>query len=107
MINIFNRNCVFCHLDDNKIILQNDGAKAFFDIHPMAKGHLLVVPKQHFVTWFDIHQDIQIQMIELLNQAKTKLDQEFHPQGYQIFSHVGRVAGQRIGHAHIHLVPVY
>lgn len=46
-------------------------------------------------------------MIELLNQNKKLLDQRYHPRGYQIFSHVGRNAGQQIPHAHIHLVPVY
>lgn len=99
--------CVFCHIHSDKIVLENDGAKAIFDIHPMAKGHLLIIPKQHFQTWFDVPSDVQVQMIQLLNQAKQLLDQQLAPKGYQVFSHVGRVAGQRINHAHIHLVPVY
>lgn len=101
------KGCVFCDKSPQDIVLENDQAKAFFDIHPMAEGHLLIVPKQHFTTWFDIPQDIQVEMIALLNESKKLLDQCFAPRGYQVFSHVGRVAGQKVPHAHIHLVPVY
>lgn len=99
--------CVFCEKPQSEIILENDQAMAFYDIHPMAKGHLLIVPKEHFQTWFDIPDDVQIQMVSLMNRAKKLLDQQYNPQGYQVFSHVGRKAGQRVAHAHIHLVPVY
>lgn len=101
------KHCVFCEKPSREIVLENAQAKAFFDIHPMAKGHLLIVPKQHYRTWFDIPEEDQVQIIQLLNEAKQFLDQQFSPRGYQIFSHVGRVAGQRVDHAHIHLVPVY
>lgn len=101
------KNCVFCEKPAQQILLENSAAKVFFDIHPMAKGHLLIVPKQHYRTWFDIPEEEQFQLIQLLNQAKRLLDEQFVPRGYQVFSHVGRIAGQRVDHAHIHLVPVY
>lgn len=101
------KSCIFCKKSPEEIILENDKANAFYDIHPMSRGHLLIVPKQHFVTWFDIPENIQMKMIELMNEGKKLLDDEYHPRGYQMFSHVGKISGQKVPHAHIHLVPVY
>ncbi|GEK29324.1 HIT family protein [Furfurilactobacillus siliginis] len=98
--------CPFCTKPDDQLILSNDLAKAFFDIHPMAPGHALIVPKAHRTTFFDATPAEQHAMTDLLDQVKTILDDQFHPRGYQIFSHVGTVAGQKVAHAHIHLVPV-
>ncbi|WP_318766843.1 HIT family protein [Lactiplantibacillus carotarum] len=96
---------VFCA--KTEFLLENDLAGAFYDLHPMAKGHLLVIPKSHYPTFFDTPVGVQRAMIDLLNEAKRYLDQQFQPRGYQIFSHVGPAAGQTILHAHLHLVPVY
>lgn len=95
--------CVFCN---KPAVLENDLAKGFFDIRPMAPGHFLIVPKEHYVTFFDAPRDVQIAMVDLLDQAKTYLDEQYHPRGYQVFSHVGAAAYQKVFHAHIHLVPV-
>lgn len=42
--------CIFCFIangDKSKLIWDNDVAAAFHDLHPKAKVHVLVVPKQH------------------------------------------------------------
>ncbi len=41
--------CLFCKLaaDKDKLIWENDVAVAFKDIHPKARLHVLVIPKQH------------------------------------------------------------
>lgn len=97
--------CVFCQKTD--LIMENDLAKAFYDHAPMAKGHVLIVPKDHYVTFFDVPKAEQQAMIELMDEVKPFLDDKFHPRAYQIFSHIGAPAGQKVFHSHIHLVPVY
>lgn len=96
--------CVFCQ---KEAVLENGRAKAFMDNHPMAPGHMLIVPKAHVATGFDAAPADQEAMSVLLNEAKTYLDARYQPRAYQIFSHVGVAAGQKVAHAHIHLVPVY
>ncbi len=42
--------CIFCNIansDSSNLIWQNDVAAAFFDLHPKATVHALVVPKKH------------------------------------------------------------
>jgi hypothetical protein len=57
--------CPFCHLDKSSIILENDVAVAFPDAFPVAEHHLLVVPKRHVASLFDLTETVVIG-IELL-----------------------------------------
>lgn len=97
--------CIFCTKDD--ILLENDLAKAFWDLHPVRKGHLLVVPKQHYATYFDVPAATRVAMDQLVDQAKAYLDQRYQPAGYNLGINVGAAAGQTVMHAHIHLIPRY
>ncbi|MDT7014403.1 HIT family protein [Levilactobacillus namurensis] len=97
--------CVFCQKDD--LIMENDLAKAFWDLHPVRRGHLLIVPKQHYATFFEIPSDTLAAMNDLLDQAKAYLDRTYHPAGYNIGVNTGAAAGQTVMHAHVHLIPRY
>lgn len=99
--------CVFCQKPATEIILENDLAKAFYDQHPVRKGHLLIVPKQHYATYFEVPEATLMAMQALLQAGKAFLDQEVHPAGYNIGINVGEAAGQTVMHAHIHLIPRY
>ena len=43
--------CIFCK--NLPKVLENELAYAVFDIKPITKGHLLVIPKRHHVTAFE------------------------------------------------------
>lgn len=97
--------CIFCQ--KTEIVLENDLAKAFWDLHPVRKGHLLIVPKDHYDTYFDVPQATRLAMDDLVLAAKQLLDQKFQPAGYNIGINVNAAAGQTVMHAHIHLIPRY
>ena len=46
--------CIFCKIVSGAIpvakILEDDVALAFLDIGPLARGHLLLIPKDHYLT---------------------------------------------------------
>lgn len=82
-------------------VAEDDNYFAFLDIHPLAKGHTLVIPKKETDYIFDIN------------------DQEY--QGLWLFAKkvalaVGKVVpcqkvgvtvlGLEVAHAHIHIVPI-
>jgi diadenosine tetraphosphate (Ap4A) HIT family hydrolase len=46
-------------------------------------------------------------MWALVEEAKTLLENKFHPDGYNLGVNVGEMAGQTIEHAHLHLIPRY
>lgn len=97
--------CIFCQ--KTAVVLENDLAKAFWDIHPVRKGHLLVVPKQHYATYFDVPPVTRQAMDALVFAAKDLLDTHYAPAGYNIGINSGAAAGQTVMHAHIHVIPRY
>ncbi|MFC6182352.1 HIT family protein [Lactiplantibacillus daowaiensis] len=97
--------CLFCQRQP--YVLENDLAAAFFDIHPVSRGHLLIIPKQHYPTYFDVPAPDLAAMQALLMQAKAYLDQRYHPAGYNLGINVGATAGQTVMHCHVHLIPRY
>lgn len=102
-----NLNCPFCNREELKIILENELAFAIYDKYPVQKGHLLIIPKEHIVTYFDASEEQILAMHELIQKGKKLLDNEFNPDGYNIGVNVGFYGGQTIPHLHVHLIPRY
>ena len=99
--------CPFCTLPPERIIDSNDFGMAIRDGFPISPGHTLVIPKRHAGSWFEISRDEQSGLLELLERAKTALQNEFGPDGYNIGINDGPAAGQTIPHLHMHLIPRY
>ncbi|AGE40188.1 HIT family protein [Lactiplantibacillus plantarum] len=97
--------CIFCQ--PLPYILENDLAAAFFDKKPVSRGHLLIIPKAHYATYFDVPTATRNAMLALLTQAKAYLDAHNHPDGYNIGINVDPAAGQTVMHCHLHLIPRY
>lgn len=97
--------CIFCK--NLPKVFENDYAYAIYDIKPISRGHILVIPKRHYEQIFHA-SDLEIQAIfDLINKAKETLDQQHHPDGYNITANCGKAAGQIVMHAHLHLIPRY
>lgn len=99
--------CIFCNIDDDKIILKNELAFAINDKFPHSKGHLLIIPYNHSEDFFDLPMTDQSACLELLNEAKKYCDENYKPTGYNININNGASAGQIVMHTHIHLIPRY
>lgn len=39
--------CIFCNIEKDRIILENEDAFAVNDVFPVSKGHILIIPKKH------------------------------------------------------------
>lgn len=103
-------NCVFCEKIKNKtikLIYENQLAIAFFDEFPVNEGHMLIITKKHYPTFFDISDQEQKAMIDLLNKSKKYLDDKYNPDGYNVGLNCGSIAGQSVMHVHMHIIPRY
>jgi diadenosine tetraphosphate (Ap4A) HIT family hydrolase len=87
--------------------MENELAFAIYDTFPVNKGHVLVIPKRHFVNFFDATTEEVIALNDLLHEVKGLLDGELKSDGYNIGINIGEAAGQTIFHLHIHLIPRY
>ena len=65
----------------------------------------IIVPVRHAETVFDLTEDEVAATFRMLAQAKTWLDQQHSPDGYNVGWNTGAVAGQEVFHAHMHVIP--
>ncbi len=100
-------NCPFCSIPAGEIVLSNEYCFAKWDLYPVNQGHLLIIPKRHFSSYFDARQDEINAFWQIINDAKTLIDDQFSPDGYNVGINVGETAGQTVFHLHIHLIPRY
>jgi diadenosine tetraphosphate (Ap4A) HIT family hydrolase len=99
--------CPFCSLQSAQIVAEHPLALAFWDRSPLSKGHSLVIPRRHVVSFFDCTAEERAAMLVLLDEIRTGLDREYAPDGYNIGLNNGVAAGQTVMHAHMHLIPRY
>jgi len=108
MITDNNISCPFCILESNRdVVIENENAFAIFDKFPVSNGHLLIIPKLHCNSYFDLDIEIQNACWDLVNQGKKLIEKMYSPSGYNIGININEAAGQTIPHAHIHLIPRY
>ena len=99
--------CGFCTLAPARVIAENELAVVVRDGFPVSPGHTLIIPRRHIGSFFDRAGEERTAMLTLLDSAKTELETEFHPDGYNIGINDGVAAGQTVPHLHIHLIPRY
>ena len=97
--------CVFC--GDVKIIEETKLSFAIYDKFPVSDGHVLIIPKRHVSSYFDLSDLEKKDLYILMETMKKHLDISLKPDGYNIGINVGEVAGQTVMHVHMHLIPRY
>ena len=100
--------CIFCDkVASGEALLQNELAIAFFDSFPVSRGHVLIIPRRHAETFFDLTDDELVAMKHLAFEVKALLDEQFHPNGYNIGLNCREAGGQTVFHCHMHVIPRY
>ncbi|HEX7022371.1 MAG TPA: HIT family protein [Trueperaceae bacterium] len=72
---------------------------------PVLSGSGVIVPRAHRETIFDLSPAEWAATFELLQEVRALLDRQLAPDGYNLGWNVGRVAGQEVFHAHLHVIP--
>lgn len=97
--------CPFCRLPTERILAANEQAVAVADAFPVSAGHALLIPRRHVVSYFELTEEEVVAVHALLCRMKDRLDETLKAGGYNIGVNVGAVAGQTVGHVHVHLIP--
>ena len=83
------------------IIEENEHFIAFLDVFPLAKGHVLVVPKKQVDYIFDLEPELYSGLWLFANKIAKKLEQAIPCKRVGV-----AVIGLEVPHAHIHLIPL-
>ena len=98
--------CIFCKIRDgeipNKTVLENDDFLAFEDINPMAKIHILIIPKLHIDSFNEMTPNIMAQMTTFIQEVALSVGVK--SDGYRLITNIGRHGGQEVSHLHFHLL---
>ena len=98
--------CIFCNIDQSRIIDSNDFFYVIRDIYPVTELHTLMIPHRHISSYFDLIEDEQISLFASLKSHKEQLlKTDPSITGFNIGFNDGKDAGQTIFHCHIHLIP--
>lgn len=101
--------CIFCKIVDKEIpsytIYEDEKVKAFLDVMPATKGHVLVIPKEHSSNFLEA-DDVGY-LMEVAQRVAVKIDKVFSPKGMRIQTNIKEAAGQSVFHTHIHILPIY
>ena len=89
------------------MVIENELAYVRYDSDSLSRGHVLVVPKRHVASYFDLNSEEHAAINSLLCQAQALIQAEHAPDGYNIGVNVGKAAGQARMHVHVHLIPRY
>lgn len=77
------------------------------DKYPVSPGHVLLIPRRHIVSFFELSREELGDFFDLLLEVRDVLEREFRPDGYNVGVNIGSTAGQTITHLHIHVIPRY
>ena len=83
------------------IVAETDQAIAFLDIHPLVKGHTLVVPRQEVDYYFDLDATLYAELNEFARRVAIGLKRAIPCERIAT-----AVIGLEVPHAHIHLIPI-
>ena len=97
--------CELCVAHD--VVAENSLAYVRYDNNSLSRGHVLVVPKRHVASFFDMTADEQAAVLSLLNHAQRLIQNRHAPDGYNIGVNIGKAGGQSRMHVHVHLIPRY
>ena len=110
MNNPYDKNNVFAKILRSEIpcnkILENKYAIAFSDINPQAPIHILIIPKNSHINFYEFTKNaspIETQSFwKLVNDVIEYAD--VHSKGFRIITNCGNNGNQDVPHFHVHLL---
>jgi len=104
-------NCIFCKIANGEIpsstIYEDDDFRVFLDLGPAAKGHALIVPKEHYANLYELSDELCSRIFVLAKKMAVHMTEILKCDGFNIAQNNGLVAGQTVFHFHLHLIPRY
>lgn len=102
-------NCIFCKIIDGDIpsykIYEDDLCLAFLDINPQSLGHTLIIPKKHYLDFYDIDSVVLTHILSVAKTLSKKIVDKLNADGVTFTQNNGDV--QEVKHYHLHIVPYY
>lgn len=101
--------CIFCKIIAGEIpsikVFEDEHTLSFMDINPLSEGHLLIVPKKHFVDLFEADEGALGHVMATAHRVAVAMRTALAIDSLNIVQANGRWAVQSVPHFHLHLIP--
>lgn len=102
-------NCIFCKILRNEIpssaVYEDDKFRAIMDIGPVAKGHVILLAKEHAADLLEADDELLSAALPAAKKVANAVKKTVGCDGINILQNNGEEAGQTVFHLHIHVIP--
>jgi histidine triad (HIT) family protein len=101
--------CPFCLIISEKIktfkIYEDNKVVVILDINPASIGHMLVIPRKHYSLFSQISDQDLAHIFITISRLTQLVKKSLNSEGVNLFIAEGEIAGQRVDHCLIHIIP--
>ena len=99
--------CLFCQIAAGAVpahvVLDEPEVVGFLDARPVFKGHVLVIPRQHYDTLFDLPPSLLEPLFGAVQRIGAAIEAGLSADG--VFVGINNTVSQSVPHLHVHTVP--
>lgn len=103
--------CAYCNIitgiSPADIVCETDKVLVFRPLETVAPNHLLVVPRRHASSLYDIDESSLGAVMAVVKKTAELLKNDFGAEGVNVLHASGLVAQQSVDHFHFHVIPRY
>lgn len=103
--------CIFCKIANGEIpaktVYEDEEFRVILDLGPAAKGHALVLPKEHYANLYELPEETAGKAMKLAKKMAARMKDRLKCDGLNLVQNNGETAGQTVMHFHLHVIPRY
>ena len=103
--------CIFCKIAageiPSKTLYEDEVFRVILDLGPAAKGHALILPKEHYENLYELPDKTAAGAMLLAKKMAALMKEKLGCDGLNLIQNNGETAGQTVFHFHMHLIPRY
>lgn len=89
------------------MVYEDDTHVAFMDKAPINPGHVLILPKDHYDTLWDMPLEAVGPLFTRVAHVAVAVREALGADGINVGQNNGRAANQIVFHIHVHIIPRY
>jgi len=101
-------NCIFCKIVAGQIpsrkAYEDDELLVFHDVAPWAPVHLLLIPKEHVPTMYELEDRHSALLGRMLSVAAEPISKNSVVNGFRTLINTGPDGRQEVPHVHVHVM---
>lgn len=101
--------CVFCRIIAGEVpvsrVLERSNVLAFVDLRQGVPGHVLVVPRRHVTTIYELDAILAGELMAVAVEVAGAMRRAWAPEGLNLWQSNGEAGGQEVPHVHLHVQP--